>query len=332
MNGGTQVSGQVQAVVVSLPFSQSVAEADIDWIICMELNCDPLLRSQIGVRIFGFEPTHIRAWRSVMDQLGESDLIWMVSDSFGHRHIALIENKIDAVAQPQQCTRYGQRGSAYCKTHDCVGFRTVLLAPALYTSIDSADYQVRISYEELNTWFGALNTDRGIYMASLIDAAITKARSTPPPDPATTSYREQVWQLAQAEFPHLGIDKPPPTREAWVMQKYDGYFIKYKHFATFAAGYHKSVVDIELAGQANDVEALRARYSEELARIGARVEQASKSAAFRIEVSAAKPPEFDKVITREALEAWDKLLKWWRTKNVRVAELPHDGLSDRAAN
>ena len=320
MNSKTSLPGEFQAVGPSLPFSQAVAEADIDWIICMELNCDSLLRSQIGVRIFGFEPTHIRAWRSVVDQLGESDLVWLVCDSHGGRHIALIENKIDAAAQPQQCTRYGQRGSAYCERHDCVHFRTVLLSPELYNSLDSTGYQVRISYEELKKWFGSLNTERGTYVASLIDAAITKAESTPPPDPATTSYREKVWQLAHKEFPQLGIEKPRPTREAWTMQKYDGYSIKYKHFATCAAGYHKSVVDIELAGRADDVEALRAKYSQELAQIGARVEQASKSAAFRIEVSSAKPPEFNDAITREALEAWDKLLKWWRTRNVRVEE------------
>jgi hypothetical protein len=160
-----------------------------------------------------------------------------------------------------------------------------------------------------------LGTERGTYVASVLGAAITKANSIPESDPATTSYRQKVWELAQKEFPQLQIDEPRPTREAWVMQKYEGYYVKYKHFATVGSGYHKSVVDLELPGQADELATLREKYSQELAQIGGRVEQATKSAAFRIEVRRANPPEFDEAITREALDAWARLLAWWREKS-----------------
>jgi hypothetical protein len=131
--------------VAELPFAQSVSEADIDWILCLELNANPRFRSWFGTLIFGFEPLHIRAWRSVCDPLlGESDLLWLVSSPDRSRRVALIENKINALAQPNQYERYVLRGNQYRDQGHCVEYRIVLISPLAYRSEDSDNYSTRV--------------------------------------------------------------------------------------------------------------------------------------------------------------------------------------------
>jgi hypothetical protein len=123
-----------------------------------------------------------------------------------------------------------------------------------------------------------------------------------------------VWQLAQTEFPQLGIEEPKPTRELWVIKDYGAFSIKYK--TTSTAGVWHSSVDLELPNRAADVEQLSAAHETDLRRIGADFILTGKSAAIRLKVPCARPPEYDESIARTALDAWTKLLTWWRKNNV----------------
>ncbi len=89
---------------------EAVSERDIDLLLLEEFNvsadfprwfyqlCNPQAKNSTFC---------VGAWHSVTEpDLGESDLIAMYSDS----HAILIENKIDAVAQPNQAKRYHLRG------------------------------------------------------------------------------------------------------------------------------------------------------------------------------------------------------------------------------
>jgi hypothetical protein len=291
-------------------FAQTVCEADIDWIICIELNSNPQFRQWFGKEVFGFEPAkHHRAWRSISDQsLGESDLVWLVDDDDGQSHIALLENKIDAIAQPDQYERYVLRGQKYNEENRWRSFRIVLVSPSGYNSADSAKYHP-VTYEALRDWFLARDGERPQYIASLFKAALD--RPVYPPIPWIIAFREQVWKLANLEFPELGLNKPAPNREYWVTQRYDGFLIAYKMYRNVHKGFHRCVVDLELAGRAAEVEKLRAIYGTELLELSATVVEAGKSAVFRIEVPPADPQSFDEDATRVALTAWSRLLKWW---------------------
>ena len=298
-----------------LPFSQSVSEADIDWILCIELNADPELRSWLGERIFGFDPVHVRAWRSISDPLlGESDLVWLVAAQDGTRLVALIENKINALAQPLQYERYVRRGDLYRGQGQCASYHIVLVSPQAYKSADSSEYPLSISYEELRDRYASIGGERAAYVASLFEAALSKPSSLPP-SPEVTAFRRQVWELARTEFPQLGLEEPIPTREYWVVKSYGTFSIKYKSY-TVGGVFRSSVVDLELPGQAADIDALRAGNAADLSRMGAVIAQAGKSAAVRMEVPGVRPPEFDESATRTALQAWATLLSWWRGKNA----------------
>lgn len=298
------------------PFRHSVSESDIDWIICIELNSNGELRDWLAGQLFGFDVRHVEAWRSVADpRLGESDLLWLVEDGHAQKHLTLIENKIGAQAQPSQCERYVLRGQQYSADGVCDEFRTAIIAPAKYSSADSNDYDHRIDYELLQNWFQEnCPGERGTFVARLLEAAVTKASFAAPPDPEITAFRRSIWELAQVEFPELGLDQPAAGREYWVEQKYEGFYIKYKMKGSVAKGYHQSVVDLELAGRAGDVEQLRIALDSELAGISASVQPTGKSAAIRIEVPCIKPPQFDEAAVRAALQAWQKLLSWRRSR------------------
>jgi hypothetical protein len=302
------------------PFRQTVSEADVDWIVCIELNSNAQFRQWFAKAVFGSGSIeHDQAWRSISSpESGESDLVWLVRSEDGHSVMALVENKISAIAQPEQYVRYVWRGERYVEKNICNEFRTVLISPEGYVSRDSANYQVHVSYESLKAWFGSREGERSKFITSIFEAAIHKSRILPTPDPAITAYREQVWRLANFEFPALKLVKPGPTREYWVSQGYDGVLMRYKTFSNVREGFYGSVVDMELPGQAGDLEQLRAEYGRELSGLGAKVVKAGKSAAFRIDVLCAKPPEFDVVATRRALQAWETLLNWWKSRRLSV--------------
>jgi len=153
-----------------LPFGQSVSEADIDWILCIELDVNPGFRACLSGRIFGFDPLHIRTWRSVADPwLGESDLLWLVSAPDGTRQIALIENKISAQAQPLQYERYVRHADQYKAQGHCVAYRIALISPQAYRSTDSSDYEISISYESIKDWSARNGTERGRYLSSVFE-------------------------------------------------------------------------------------------------------------------------------------------------------------------
>ena len=168
----------------------------------------------------------------------------------------------------------------------------------------------------MQEWFASCEGERSKYLASILEAAIVRFRTVPPPDPAITAYREQLWKLANTEFPALGLAKPRPTREYWVLQRYDDMQIRYKMYSNVRDGFHRSVVDMEFPGRAADLEQLKAQYASELSELGASVVRAGASAAFRIEVPLAKPPEFDAEVTRSALRQWETLLNWWKSRST----------------
>ncbi|MBR2490687.1 MAG: PD-(D/E)XK nuclease family protein [Ruminiclostridium sp.] len=93
--------------------------------------------------------------------LGESDLA-IVLEHNGHKAALLIENKIAAVAQPQQYERYvkcGEQGIQE-KLYDI--FYVFLIAPAAYFPVNDSEkkYPLEVTYEECRDLFSCKNDAR----------------------------------------------------------------------------------------------------------------------------------------------------------------------------
>ncbi len=300
-------------------FSQHVSESDVDWILCIELNSNGRFREWLADRIFGVPSTiHEGAWRSVENSFGESDLVWRVRLADNSHLLALIEDKITAIAQPRQYERYVQRGTDYIAAKICGSFETVLVAPQSYTSKDSKLYNKRISYESIQEWFEAQEDERSMFISSMLNAAVKKSESMPKPDAAITQFRRKFWELARDEFPWLGLKEPGDLREYWVSQDYSGFTMVYKSFKNFAqGGFYRSVVDLQLFGRAPELEQLKREYGNEVSALGGEIVVAGKSVAFRIEAQCAHPPAFDLTVARDALIKWNKLYQWWTDKSSK---------------
>ena len=296
-------------------FRQSVSEADIDWLFCVELNSSGSFRRWVASRLFQDidEFDHLQAWRSVANVAGESDLLWLVESSASGRVMGLIENKIDAVAQPEQYLRYIRRGEAHQAEGLCQRYEVALLAPKEYRSQDSRSYPIHITYEDVADWLRTQADERSQYLAAIFEAAINKLGSTAPIDDDITDFRRQIWALAQSGFPELNIPDPElvSASQYWVYMRHTGYTLIYKMYKRSGI-FTNCVVDLELTGRGGDIDFLRKQYATRLDGTGITVEQTGKSASFRLTVPAIDPRLFEEHKVREALCAARKLKEWWK--------------------
>lgn len=86
--------------------------------------------------------------------LGESDLT-IILERNGHKVALLVEDKINAVAQPRQYERYVERGNKGVQEKLYDAFYVFLIAPAEYfTDNESAQkYPLKVTYEECRDLF-----------------------------------------------------------------------------------------------------------------------------------------------------------------------------------
>lgn len=99
--------------------------------------------------------TILHAERSKVDNgLGESDLT-VIYEISGKKHALLIEDKIDAVAMPEQHERYLKRGQKGIKNGEYDSFDVFIICPEKYrnTNEESAKYEHFVSYEECRNYF-----------------------------------------------------------------------------------------------------------------------------------------------------------------------------------
>ena len=171
---------------------EAVAERDIDLLILEELAvCPEFLGWWLDqVRAQGGEGAEVvRVQHSVTHpKFGESDLVITYSLPQSEPHAVLIENKIDAPAQPDQALRYKQRGEGGVVAGTWKSYRTCIVAPQRYLdAIGHANlYDAQISYEAVRAWFLSRAADaragfRAKILAEAIEqivAAVTRPKRT----------------------------------------------------------------------------------------------------------------------------------------------------------
>ena len=279
-----------------LPIIEAVAERDIDLILLEELHVSEGFRSWFLSQTFDqgapsgsvFEVAH-----SVRHPtLGESDIVGIFEDLHGRRCALLIENKIDAPAQPDQADRYRLRGNEGVEAGRWAEFRTCILAPESYLQgvADASRYGVQLSYESIRDWFAqnGQNDSRSAYRSMMMNEAIEQSRRgySPTPHQAVTQFWLAYWEIARVEFPELKMRKPSkiPAASDW------------PQFRPRALGpkrviRHKlssAVVDLEIGG-AGDVAEQVATRNRRLLGDELTVERTGKSASIRLVV-----PEVDR--------------------------------------
>lgn len=286
-----------------------VSERDIDLLLLEELNVNRDFALWLYSLVSDDDPETVElegAWHSISNsQLGESDLVAIYDDGLA----ILIENKINASAQPDQALRYVNRGEEGCKDKSWKEYITCIVAPEKYLrgNSEAQIYHTSISYEQLREWFEQVNCARSLYRAFVLNEAIDQNRRgySPVADQVSTQFWLCYWDLASGDFPELNMPYPgdKPARNDWPYFFPDVLGKEFDIVHKMAKGF----VDLQINGaveRLNDFRALAAKHGFEVAPAG-------KSAAIRAKI---KPIdryssfEDQQDAVREALHAATRLV------------------------
>lgn len=184
---------------------------------------------------------------------GESDLEVVFVDGGGRRLGVLVENKVTAIAQPEQGERYRQRADAGKTAGSWDDARTCIIAPQKYldASTDAKKYDAHVSYEDVASWFDATsaNDARGGYRRDFLLAGIEQARRGYKAirDEATTRFCHSYWEDVTRLFPELRFEEPGdrPSQSTWIEFRPEG-LVPRRIFHKMRAG----VVDLSIEADA----------------------------------------------------------------------------------
>ncbi|KAA0213446.1 MAG: hypothetical protein DYG94_12420 [Leptolyngbya sp. PLA3] len=272
-----------------LPCLKAVTERDVDLLLLEELEVnDDFARWFIAA--CGLEsaasvlPDRIK--HSVSHaRLGESDLVLLYQTPDAKQAAILIENKIDAIQQPEQAMRYQIRGDCGISEGFWRMYRTCLVAPVRYLqSLDpTVAYDFHISYEMVRDWLLKEGDRRSRFRAHVLSEAIEQNRRgwQPIAHERTTAFWKAYWRMASEEYPALNMPEPGlvPENSKW-------FRFRPRLLPAGCRLLHKAphgCVDLEFAGASDRIDELeqthgRARPAE------SRFVKAGKAAALRIDV------------------------------------------------
>ncbi|MGC9462368.1 hypothetical protein [Vibrio genomosp. F10] len=208
---------------MDLQLLKSISERDVDLLILEELNISSRFAHWFVSRVL-CQPVNIvkvGAWHSVIDPtLGESDLVFIYQSDDGSDQAVLIENKIDATAQPEQGLRYKKRGEKGIESGNWVDFKTCLIAPKKYLDRNIEEYDSSIAYEEIMAVFVSEGDDRGVYRANFIKEAIEKNRRgyKAVVSDEMTNFAKDYLKYVQDKHPQLNPEasKPRAPGNTWI--------------------------------------------------------------------------------------------------------------------
>lgn len=273
-----------------------ITERDMDLLFMEEFICSSdfldlfLKRTAFtGARVVKVEQSKTHP------QWGESD-ITVIVEKDGQYHGLLVEDKIDAIEQPQQAYRYVQRGNIGIEEGNYISFSTFIIAPQKYLDVnaEAERYQYQISYEECLAVFEGKNDSRSIFKKAQIIQAIDKQKKgyQAVADNRVTAF----WKLYAEQycgkygnFPEL-IDnvKERPASSVWVYYRTGSPKI---HIIHKAMDKRRGVgfVDIQFEGlveRKRELEILCQQTFGNLYDIGLQVESAGQSVVIRAQVPA----------------------------------------------
>ncbi len=266
------------------------AERDIDLLLIEELHVDRNLLGWFYEQVWKAEDQELSflgAWHSVTHPVhGESDIVVLAKRVECRKLAILAENKIDAIAQPNQANRYHLRGIVGIEKSWWDQYRTCILAPQAYLDVNAEVelYDSRISYETIKKWFDTKTNDlRSKYKANIIECAIEQNKRGYQPDPhgGVTQFWLDYWKLSIEEFPELQMKNPgvKPAGADWV--RFNP--IELKNASVVLHKLEDGAVDMTILRVGADIERLE-QLNESLLVNGLSMVRTGESASIRISV------------------------------------------------
>lgn len=252
-------------------------ERDMDLLIMEEFICSPqfarIFLDAVGMKCDYTIEQVIHSMRDA--DLGESDIVFILNIG-NKRHALHIEDKIDALAMPNQSRRYAQRAEKDIAAGKYDEYSVLIVAPAKYLSAnqEAHKYEHQVQYEQLRDYFVVQNDLRSQYKLALIDRAIydQKVGYQYEANPGVVSFCAAMDAYQKEHYPAL-----PIGTQAW----WRGYKTMIST-ATIVYKANKGFCDLQFSNCTR--EDLLAKVKDYLSD-RMTVEKAGKSASVRICVS-----------------------------------------------
>ena len=259
-------------------------------------------------------------------EFGESDMT-IIIEVDDKKHGLLIEDKIDAIAMPEQCDRYMKRGNIGIESGDYSSFDVFIVAPENYigNNIEAQKYPNKVTYEECLKYFQTNIDARKNFKLSQIKQAIYKQKTgyQVVENKAVTDFWSQYIAYKKQNYDGLlltATEGPRGSNATWpqfntIIEKI---YIIHKADRKF--------VDLTIPGMANSLPQLEMLLNEmvNLKEHGLTVHPTGKSAAVRLIVPAldfSKP--FDEQIEKveecfKAIEKMSEMVKRLDSAKIRL--------------
>ena len=155
---------------------ETTLERDIDLLIIEEFvsnkNFAELFLRKLNL---SNEYSIIEAIHSKTDsEFGESDIVFILNVN-NKLHAIHIENKINAIAMPEQNSRYHLRANKDIQNGEYDEYSVMIVAPSKYLekNKEAQKYEYSITYEQLLEYFKSKNDIRSSFKSAMIERAIT---------------------------------------------------------------------------------------------------------------------------------------------------------------
>ena len=154
-------------------------------------------------------------------EFGESDMT-VIIETERKRHGLLIEDKIDAIAMPEQCERYMKRGEYGILSGYYNSFDVFIVAPEKYLkdNEEAQKYPNKVSYEECQVYFEKDSDSRKQFKLSQIKQAIHKQKTgyQVVENKAVTKFWSRYIAYQKEHFHHLFLtatEGPKGANSTW---------------------------------------------------------------------------------------------------------------------
>ena len=245
-----------------------IRERDIDLLLAEEFTLNPSI-----VELFLSETEYAKASIPGVDtveishveaNLGESDVTVILDD----RTAILIEDKIDAIAMPDQCGRYFKRGQKGIKDGSYDRFFVFIVAPEEYiaTNAEAKKYPYAVSYQKLIQLFEQENSAHGEMRVSQLKSALVSAHgggNKVVDDKATQFWKEFV-EFKNLYYTDLGLVSNIDEKSADGSWSTYSTFINYPSKVSIVHKHNKGFIDLTFTGLANHLPELEKLLEEML--------------------------------------------------------------------
>lgn len=198
----------------------TISERDMDMLFLNAFSTDKgFLKLFIGKTDLPKDDYAVSAvYLSKADRDGESD-ITVIFETSGVKYGLLVEDKIDAIAMPEQPERYIKRGNRGIKNKDYEKYYSFIVCPQKYFNNNDAakKYPYAVMYEEIRDYFSKkTDISHTIYFQE-ISQAIDKAKRPPKVEINANANRffRKYKDYQEENYPELNLTTKRDSNGYW---------------------------------------------------------------------------------------------------------------------